>query len=408
MDTMNTGYTLQSRSSHIQVPPHLEPHHILPEDTITGYFTSTAGRRICFADYIPGKDIVGAVVISLATNEFAEKYAPLIHENAEKGLATFTLERYGNGLSARQYPHAPQNMSAQPMDQHVTDLDMFIDVARHQMKVRGISDVPLTLLGVSQGALVAAHLLHRQPDRVDNAILGVPMLGQHDLSRKARTFGANFYLDRYYPEAAAVIPTDFQRMVEDYHQNPHFEHHFSIEYQKLNPHLGAHCVTRGWIEETQKACETAKTQAFAASITTPSLVIVAQEPTFIATGKGREDKCVENHVARSFARHAPNAAYVPITGPHDLLTEAPPDKRAETIAACDAFVRDPAGFIASHPAPAEETASGVLKRFIQVPIHLIFGGAVAAQATVAPTEPAAPATPLQIESEYSGPAPASA
>ncbi|MCB9963768.1 MAG: alpha/beta hydrolase [Rhodospirillales bacterium] len=352
-------FTISGRN--LRVPPTLPEHFLLPEETVTGHFYNDSGHRLCFGCYIPDH-AEGAIIMEIGTNEFLEKHARLIRANAEHGQATFVLERRGHGLSDRAYPEHPDRMGGWDFHTLAEDSFQFItSVVSPLARYHGLKNPNKTLLAVSQGGLVGAHLLAAHPEAVDQAVFGAPMFGQQDLDRLA------FAHYRLHPQLAGeymlrvhravkpddVISTKFQKEREAALLAPDAQKAHDDLWRTENPELINHTVTRGWVVSALPALRRVQSRDLAAGVTIPTLILLAEK-----------DECIDNGTARKWGREAPNAAVRTIPGAkqHDILSDPDPKIPQEAISLVHAFLQSPERFVAENRSDSGKNTQRFLDR----------------------------------------------
>ncbi len=339
------------------IPSEIPAEYRLPSETITGFFTSPDQfqDQIAFGYFKPDH-ATSATIVFPGTSECFEKYALMVNENADKGIATFFMAPFSHDLSSRIFENNPALMGARPIQNAANNQRHFRREIVHQvMASAGLDNAPITILSNSQSAVSTAIELSDNPKDVKQVIYGAPMWGQHDLSRLDRGIlcgikqkwidtklgkPGTFIKTRFGQEFAEMLkPTPpslfkkwgtgcrnaFLKAAEDNEETTHTR--MSRLIFQANPHLACYEVTANWILELLPACRIVQDPDFMRQSHIPALIITANREELKRIGG---DKCVENRWAHQFAELAPNAALCEIEGSdHDILSSRYREKAIE-------------------------------------------------------------------------------
>lgn len=113
--------------------------------------------------------IQGTVLILNGRTEYIEKYLETIAALQSRGLAVWTLDWRGQGLSTRLLPDPSLN-HIESFETYLSDLDCLLDTS-----ILPTIHQPLFLLAHSMGGHLGARLLARRPTLIARAILTAPM-----------------------------------------------------------------------------------------------------------------------------------------------------------------------------------------------------------------------------------------
>jgi lysophospholipase len=271
----------------------------------------------------------GSLLLVPGRTEFIERYAEIIADFLDRGLAVAILDLRNHGLSTRplanRHKHYLRDFA--PM---VDDLGLFVARAADEGLPR-----PFHLLGHSMGGHVALRFAHDHPQKIDKLILSAPMVGIN--------FGAlPPYLVRFLVQGAMALgrgqsyapgQSDWRgdakarAALRDYLTSD--AERFADEDWQLEqqPDLKLGGVTWGWMAAALASCDLLQSPGYGEGITVPTAFILAGA-----------DRVVDNDAARALARNMPDAHVITIPNArHELMREADP-MRDQFLKAVDDFI----------------------------------------------------------------------
>ena len=279
-----------------------------------GRFTTGDGLSIRYGIWPPTDSRCrGSVLLLNGRKEFLEKYAETIAELNARGLAVFSIDWRGQGLSTRLLADRLKGHVGSYAD-YLQDLELFVT-----RFVLPAADRPLFLLAHSMGAHIALRFLHRHPQTFDRAVLTSPMIDIRSapyprplagvLARTAVIAGLS---QAYLPGATAR--STLQRTFEG---NPLTSdpRRFAVEREAVtkDPDLALGGPTFGWLAATLESIALTRRSGFLETITLPLLMVAA----------GRDAVVCENSQRRACER-MPHCRFL-------LLQDA----RHEVLMECD-------------------------------------------------------------------------
>lgn len=139
------------------------------QQVTTGNMTTPDGARLAYAYVVPPQAKYALVLVQGRTEAY-QKYHELFYDLAARGVAVFSLDHRGQGLSAREL--------ADPHKGHITEFALYSQDQRQFISevVKAKTQLPLNLLAHSMGGAVAVQLLAQQPELFQRAVLTSPMI----------------------------------------------------------------------------------------------------------------------------------------------------------------------------------------------------------------------------------------
>ncbi|MFZ0613250.1 MAG: alpha/beta hydrolase [Desulfobacterales bacterium] len=277
-----------------------------------GTFTTADNTRLRSGRWDPGGlQARGSVVLLGGRKEFIEKYAETAADLNRRGLAVFSFDWRGQGLSGRRLPDRLKGY-VRDYRHYVRDLTEFF-----QNCVQPEAARPVFILAHSMGAHVALRFLHRHPQAVDKAVLVSPMI---DIDTKPfpRWLVAGLAgLGRLIGAEEALVPGSDKRTTVD---RP-FEGNsltadprcFAVEKNAvaLNPDLALGGVTFAWLSATLASIAHIRRPGYLERIHMPLLMVAAAA-----------DRVVSVAAERRACRRLPDCRLVVIPGAsHEILME---------------------------------------------------------------------------------------
>ncbi|WP_208931297.1 alpha/beta fold hydrolase [Rheinheimera sp. F8] len=139
------------------------------EQVKTGTMKTPDGVQLAYAYVVPSQSKYALLLIQGRTEAY-QKYHELYYDLATQGIAVFSLDHRGQGLSARELED--------PHKGHITDFRLYSQDQNQFITevVNAQTDLPLNLLAHSMGGAVAVQLLTQQPTLFQRAVLTSPMI----------------------------------------------------------------------------------------------------------------------------------------------------------------------------------------------------------------------------------------
>jgi lysophospholipase len=306
---------------------HELPGNPAPENASTGRFTTSDGKSLRYACFLPSaRPFKGTVVVLPGRNECIEKYFETISDLTARGLGVAIFDWRGQGASVRLIKD-PQRGYVRSFFDYANDLDQFFtEIVLPDC--RG----PYYVLAHSAGALVALLAAPSMANRVRRMVLIAPFLMVTGVSLTLATIRrlatALYYLGfgRFYvtggPRPLERYPFASNKLTSDparYARN--------CELYEAHPNLGLGGPTVAWIRAAAEASVTVQDPDFLAKIQTPILIVAAGA-----------DEVVANRPIEDLALRLRNGSLLTIDGArHEILQEAD-IFREQFFAAFDAFV----------------------------------------------------------------------
>lgn len=135
----------------------------------TGTMTTPDGAKLAYAYVLPPQARYALVLVQGRTEAYL-KYQELYFDLAAQGVAVFSLDHRGQGLSPREL--------ADPHKGHITDFALYSQDQQQFIAevVKPQTQLPLNLLAHSMGGAVAVQLLAQQPALFQRVVLTSPMI----------------------------------------------------------------------------------------------------------------------------------------------------------------------------------------------------------------------------------------
>ena len=135
----------------------------------TGSIKTPDGSQLAYAYVIPPQAKYALLLVQGRTEAYL-KYQELYFDLAAKGVAVFSLDHRGQGLSPRELED--------PHKGHITDFALYSKDQQQFIAevVKAQTQLPLNLLAHSMGGAVAVQLLAQQPALFQRAVLTSPMI----------------------------------------------------------------------------------------------------------------------------------------------------------------------------------------------------------------------------------------
>jgi alpha-beta hydrolase superfamily lysophospholipase len=274
---------------------------------VEGRAPSADGLSLHWQAWVPDAPRAALLFVHGLHDHSGRYRGPAEHFSA-RGYACYALDTRGHGRS--EGPRV-----------HVERFDAFVDDA---LAVRDLvrerhPQLPVFLVGHSQGGLVVLRAALRSPEDVAGIVAVSPFLGVHPRSSKARQWAARA-LAPIAPGLLLTNPIDIRLLSRDpavgraYAEDP----------------LVSHTASPGWFVATLQAQRDVDTGA--ASLRLPVLVLAAGD-----------DRIVDPDAARRWASRAPadRVTYMPWPGLyHELLNEP---ERLEVYEAIERWLRARSG-----------------------------------------------------------------
>jgi len=210
------------------------------------------GLPLYFQSWQP-KDPQSLLVLSHGLAEHSGRYEKAAHSLASANLAVYVLDHRGHGKSPGRRVHVHS------FEEFRTDLRAVLALARAEHP-----GLPLFLLGHSQGGLVAATLVLREPLGIAGLVLSSPLLGIAEKSRPSLPKAvAGRLLALLWPRTLFASEVDETLLSRD--------PAVGIAYA-ADP-LVTHAVSAGWYRALQQAFDDAFARA--PGLLVPTLVLYA-------------------------------------------------------------------------------------------------------------------------------------
>ncbi len=139
------------------------------QQVTTGSMTTPDGVGLAYAYVVPPQAKYALVLVQGRTEAY-QKYHELFYDLAAQGIAVFSLDHRGQGLSPRELEDRHKG--------HVTDFTLYSQDQQQFIVevVKSKTQLPLNLLAHSMGGAVAVQLLAQQPELFQRAVLTSPMI----------------------------------------------------------------------------------------------------------------------------------------------------------------------------------------------------------------------------------------
>ncbi len=135
----------------------------------TGSMTTPDGTKLAYAYVVPSQAKYALLLVQGRTEAYL-KYQELFFDLAAQGVAVFSLDHRGQGLSPRELED--------PHKGHITDFALYRQDQQQFIAevVKTQTHLPLNLLAHSMGGAIAVQLLTQQPALFQRAVLTSPMI----------------------------------------------------------------------------------------------------------------------------------------------------------------------------------------------------------------------------------------
>lgn len=139
------------------------------QQVTTGSMVTPDGLRLAYAYVVPPQAKYALLLVQGRTEAY-QKYHELFYDLAGQGIAVFSLDHRGQGLSPRELDD--------PHKGHITDFALYSQDQQQFIAdvVKAKTQLPLNLLAHSMGGAVAVQLLAQQPELFQRAVLTSPMI----------------------------------------------------------------------------------------------------------------------------------------------------------------------------------------------------------------------------------------
>jgi lysophospholipase len=279
----------------------------------TGLMKTPDGAALAYAYVVPAQPKYALLLIQGRTEAY-QKYHELFYDLAAQGVAVFSLDHRGQGLSPRELED--------PHKGHITDFTLYSQDQRQFIAevVKTQTNLPLDLLAHSMGGAIAVQLLTQQPTLFRRAVLTSPMIAPN--AKVAFSEQDGCYLaaafdwtcpDCYAGFVSQPYPHD-QAFAENILTSSNTRYQLFRELYKKQPQLQLGGPTWSWLSQ---ACEVAEQMPnFARQVKTPVLMLQSGAEQAVSNS-AQEQFCQElgPHCAEGQVQHFPGAK-------HELLFES--------------------------------------------------------------------------------------
>lgn len=279
----------------------------------TGTITTPDGAQLAYAYVIPPQPKFALLLVQGRTEAYL-KYQELYYDLAAQGIAVFSLDHRGQGLSPRDLKD--------PHKGHITDFRFYSQDQNQFITevVKAQTNLPLNLLAHSMGGAVAVQLLTQQPALFRRAVLTSPMIAPNTTVAFSEQDGC--YLaaafdwtcpDCYAGFVSQPYPHD-QAFAENILTSSNTRYQLFRDLYKQQAQLQLGGPTWSWLSQ---ACEVAEQMPdFARQVKTPVLMLQSGAEQAVSNS-AQEHFCQElgPHCAEGKVQHFPGAK-------HELLFES--------------------------------------------------------------------------------------
>ena len=260
---------------------------------------------------VPEQDQKGTVLLLNGRSEFMEKYAEVIGALNARGMAVFSIDWRGQGLSSRFFANRMKG-HIETYQQYIDDLAFFVDRI-----LQPCGTAPSIIMAHSMGGHIALRYIKGASSYFSKAILISPMIdinAPYALKRIARPliqgfvsmglgerfcFGAGDYPQQHAQFAGNPLTSDPVRFGR------------ACQAINTNPELGLGGVTFGWLSATFDSIDQVAQAGYARSIKIPILLVTAGQ-----------EKIVCSKAQDKLSHALPNCRHVRIpTARHEILME---------------------------------------------------------------------------------------
>ena len=261
----------------------------------------------------------GKVLLLSGRSEFLEKYLETIYELNQRGLAVYSFDWRGQGLSQRMLSDRRKGF-VHSYDDYMKDLKQFID----EFVTPG-NGQPTMVLAHSMGGHVALRFFHDYPGVIDKAVLISPLIdiaGSRLMRKTIKSIARLAAAAGFQSQCAAKRAWDFTGHGKGFQQNRLT--HDPGRYHRIrnlllkNPDLGIEGVTFGWLDATFASIDRISSKGFAEQIGLPILVVTAGADQVVSI-QAQDDIC----------KRIPNARRLEIPDArHEILIETDSIRKA--------------------------------------------------------------------------------
>ena len=293
-----------------------------------GHFSGKDNIKVRFAHCIPESPRATIVICSGRIESYL-KYKEFIYDLYQNGFAVFILDHRGQGLSDRM-TRDPQHGYVADFDDYVDDFVMFVETI-----VKPLQQGPLQLVCHSMGGAIGALTLLRLPNLFSKAVLASPMFGIKPalpnwlanglirtglaVNRMKKKDAGYFFGQTPY----IAFPFSLNKLT---HSKTRYALFRELYDEEQDIQLGG--VTTEWLAAAHQAMN--KIESSARAITTPSLVLSADD-----------DAIIDNNRQRRVAQLMPNAKLEIVPRAyHELFTESDDIRERSVARILDFFTED--------------------------------------------------------------------
>ena len=289
-------------------------NEILEKCRVSGFFDSFDGKKIYY-EYFLCRDAKASVVIVHGLSEFTKKYYELAYYFLNLGYNVFLYDQRCHGLSERLTERVDL-IHVDRFDDYVKDLEIYIDTIVAKNK----GSNPLYIFSHSMGGTVTAMYLKKHTDKVEKAVLSAPLfepqignipvrLARLTLAMKHLLCGKKsvFQERRFDPDGAMKRSTDTDRD----------RFMYNLNMRCSEPKYQSTPMTTRWVYNSLRLVPDFKKHRIAESITTPLLLISAQNDTVVRNDRQTAfaEKCAACRMLT-----IESATHSLMTGGYDILT----------------------------------------------------------------------------------------
>lgn len=256
------------------------------------YFENEDGKKIRYGFAKAQRPSRGTVVMTTGYADFIESYFETMHDFLDRGFDVWMMDWPGQGGSERYDPKNPKLPDPNGFFDNIRDLHQF----RKQI-VKHDPEKPVFLNSHSMGGHIGLHMLHKFPGDFDFAVLAAPLANFEMPLLQRRVYEAFLmvaaktrYADRQIPSRRRRV---VERIKEDREQYVGAEpirmriHKIWAEAAKNDPgkqDLRIGDPTLAWSYTSMKAVRLLNEPYCLQSITTPVLILIAENDTLVQNG----------------------------------------------------------------------------------------------------------------------------
>jgi lysophospholipase len=199
--------------------------------------------RIVYDVVAPDAPSRGALVVVHGMDENSVKYAELVYDLHQSGLALtmYLVNHRGQGFSDRLLPDEPKKCHVDHFESYIDDLSTFVDTVVRPDRQRN-----LFAFGHSMGGGILTRYLERYPDVFHHVVLSSPMHGVNTgnvpaaLARALTDVVGTFDRTSYFPVQAPAVPFTTSPQRDEIHRKVY----------RLYPEAETDKITWGWLRES--------------------------------------------------------------------------------------------------------------------------------------------------------------